>query len=359
MADIIEVANVAYEARDRAHAEITNLRLQAEKEQSEFEAHWKELGLQMDKDRRRQEQLTRDRARALADDAHSAEDEAQRRARSGKGGRGNGDDDDELRSGMEKVASYEEAFAQIQAATGIDEIDQLVDSFIENEDANFKMFNYLNELNSDIEKSEEAIAELKSDAEKFRGQDLGAVSQRKRIIKDLADRASETEAKTAQYEDNIKGLSGSISSIARIIEGLTVKLGVNSRLLNEMGAEGGCNDQNVMIYMGVIEQKANELLSAHLQQGGGVASSLLRREALGDGGTAGRTGPAGSRPSIVVPTTADDGAESDGSDDEDQRPLSREELHAKTMRGLAKRESTTKKSPSPNARRGPSLTGRR
>jgi hypothetical protein len=358
MADIIEIANVAYEARDRAHAEINSLRGQAEKEQAEFEARWKELGLQMEEDRRRQEQLARERARALADGGHAAEDEAHKRG-AGRGSWGTGGGSEELGSGMEKVASYEEAFAQIQAATGIEEIDQLVDNFIENEDANFKMFNYLNELNTEIEKGEEAIAELKSDAEKFRGQDLGAASQRKRIIKDLADRAAETEAKTAQYEDSLKGLSGSLSSVARIIEGLTVKLGVNSRLLNEMGAEGGCNDQTVMIYMGVIEQRANELLSAHLQQGGGVASSLLRRDALGDGAAPGRPGQAASRPSIAVPTTADDGAESDGSDDEDQRPLSREELHAKTMRGLAKRESATKKTHSPNSRRGNSLTGRR
>jgi len=32
------------------------------------------------------------------------------------------------------------------------------------------MFNYLNELNAEVEKAEEAIAELKAEAEKFRGQ---------------------------------------------------------------------------------------------------------------------------------------------------------------------------------------------
>jgi len=43
-----------------------------------------------------------------------------------------------------------------------------------------------------------------------------------------------------------------------------------------------------------------------------------------------------------VPTTAD--GDSDESDGDDQHPLSRDELQAKTMRGLAKREeSSTKK----------------
>ena len=56
---------------------------------------------------------------------------------------------------MEKVQSFEEAFTKIQSATGIDDIDELVRLFIENEDQNFKMFNYLNELNVEIEKGEE------------------------------------------------------------------------------------------------------------------------------------------------------------------------------------------------------------
>ena len=93
MAEIIEIANVAYEARDRAQArrisalsrrirlgadprghldryaariaeiyislcisqaEIQGLKLLAEKEQSEFETEWKELGHKLEEDRKRQ-----------------------------------------------------------------------------------------------------------------------------------------------------------------------------------------------------------------------------------------------------------------------------------------------------------------
>lgn len=64
-----------------------------------------------------------------------------------------------IHAGMEKVQSYEEAFTQIQRATGIQDIDTLVRQFIENEDVNFKTFNYLNELNQEIEKGEEQINE--------------------------------------------------------------------------------------------------------------------------------------------------------------------------------------------------------
>jgi hypothetical protein len=48
---------------------------------------------------------------------------------------------------MEKVQSYGEAFAKIQEATGITDIDELVTTFINAEDQNFSLFNYVNELN--------------------------------------------------------------------------------------------------------------------------------------------------------------------------------------------------------------------
>ena len=46
MADIIEAANAAFEARDKAHGSAASLRLIAEREQLDFEAQWKEMGLQ-------------------------------------------------------------------------------------------------------------------------------------------------------------------------------------------------------------------------------------------------------------------------------------------------------------------------
>lgn len=258
---------------------------------------------------------------------------------------------------MEKVQSYEEAFTQIQRATGISDIDTLVRQFIENEDQNFKMFNYLNELNQEIEKGEEQINELKLETEKYRGQDKGAASQRKRLIRDLQERTADVEAKTAQYEDAHKVLTTSISTIAKIIEGLAAPpdpkrtnshaIGCHTQLLTEMGAENGCTDSNIMIYLGIVEQRANELLKSYVDlqhhgttrptdgdlhhSGSAPPSSML----------VGPNTPAGmSAVSINVPTTAED-FESDDSEEDDEHPLTRDELHAKTMRGLAKREAST------------------
>lgn len=53
--------------------------------------------------------------------------------------------------------SYEEAFEKLKEATEIEDIDLLVSKFIEVEDKNFALFNYVNELNNDIEVLQEQI----------------------------------------------------------------------------------------------------------------------------------------------------------------------------------------------------------
>merc|ERR1712113_904024 len=68
-----------------------------------------------------------------------------------------------ITSSQEKVVTYEEAFSKIQAATGICDIDELVQNFINSEDQNFTLFKYNNELSADIEKLEQQIADYKDE----------------------------------------------------------------------------------------------------------------------------------------------------------------------------------------------------
>lgn len=70
---------------------------------------------------------------------------------------------------MEKIESYEEAFAKIEAATGIHDIDELVTNFITAEEKNFGLFKFVNDLSNDIESLEVQISDMKSEIERYKG----------------------------------------------------------------------------------------------------------------------------------------------------------------------------------------------
>ena len=70
------------------------------------------------------------------------------------------------------MESYEEAFAKVEAATGIHDIDILVDNFIKAEENNFTLFKFVNELSNDIENLEQDIATMQQIIEQNKGQGM-------------------------------------------------------------------------------------------------------------------------------------------------------------------------------------------
>jgi len=329
MAQIIEISNIAYEARDQAQNEMALLKAHADKEQAQFETEWRELGRVLEQDRRLKERMAgQDRGRITADE------EGNLRNKLSKGNWSQAKEKAAQKASLDRVQSFEEAFQQIKAATGIDNIDELVQTFIDAEDQNFSLFNYVNELNNEVEKLEEQISEIKAEIEKYKGQGGQNDRQRKKLLKDLEDRLASTEARAEQYEAKALKAAKTVSQLEQGIQSIFNKIGCDKSALSDMLGTTGVTESNMMQYLGIIEQRTNELLHLYHQaqkdtEGGDVVA------VIGQGPAA----PAGSTViNIDPPVIGDEDDSEDESDDDEERPLSRDELKAKTLRGLTKRE---------------------
>lgn len=160
-----------------------------------------------------------------------------------------------LKANLEKVQSFEEAFQQIKQATGIDNIDELVQAFIDAEDQNFSLFNYVNELNNEVEKLEEQITEIRADIEKYKGQGGQNDRQRKKLLKDLEDRLASTEAKAEQYEAKAQKAAKTVAQLEQGIQSIFNKIGCDKSALSEMLGSTGVTESNMMQYLGTARQR--------------------------------------------------------------------------------------------------------
>lgn len=131
--NIIETANTAYEERDRAQEKLATLIQQAEREKIEFDKEMQQVNTSIEKYKDLRE-FMKNKENEKADLEKMNIDHK------------NVNDDDNLQldklnpskdkqnianaSSLEKVESYEETFAKIEAATGIHDIDELVNTFI-------------------------------------------------------------------------------------------------------------------------------------------------------------------------------------------------------------------------------------
>ena len=64
---------------------------------------------------------------------------------------------DRDRTPEESLRVYEQAFRKIKDSTGIEDLTKLVDRFIEVEDQNFSLYNFVNELNRETETLREQV----------------------------------------------------------------------------------------------------------------------------------------------------------------------------------------------------------
>ena len=352
MARIIEISNKAYEARDAAQSEMSALKAQADKEQEDFEREWKELGKMIEQDRKMKDFMKKEREKLSAQEHRgdmTVEQEQSLKKKVLRGNWGIAKDKASIHASMEKVQSYEEAFAKIQAATNITDIDELVTTFINAEDQNFALFNYVNELNGECEKLEEQIADIRSEIEKYKGQGLNTDNQRKKILKDLEERLQRTEAKAEQYEKKYEAAMKTVNALKVGIASIFKKIGCDTPANMELLGNEGVTEGNMMQYLGIIEQRTNEILQlyAATQAREGVLDAQGNpvpavSSILGQGPQL----PAGRNAITIQPPSATDEAydsEEDSDDEDEDRPYSLDELKAKTMRGLHKRENKEKK----------------
>jgi len=338
MASIIEQANAAYEARDSAQAQMAALKQQADKEHQEFEKEWKELGRLIENDKKMKEfmrQRHKQQEIEQRGDLNQQQEEAMKKKVT-KNAWGIAKDKAAINLNIEKVQSYEEAFAKIQTATGISDIDELVQVFINAEDQNFSLFNYANELSGDIEKLEQQIGEYKAELETLKGVGGGGRedAQKQKVLASLEEKWNSLDKKADHYEFKYQQSVKTVTSVRSGIQSIFNRLGCTPP--DSVGSNNTVTESNMMQYMGIIEQRTNEILQlyAALQEG---------NEDEEDAAPEKPRGPTSNQLQIKLPSTVEDYSDEEDDDDEDdQRPFTREELKQKCTRGINKKQQEKK-----------------
>jgi len=240
-------------------------------------------------------------------------------------------------SNQEKITSYEEAFSKIQAATGICDIDELVQNFINAEDQNFTLFKYNNELSADIEKLEQQIADYKEEYTGLSGSGTRKEDTDKvKILETLEEKWSDIDKKAVLYNDRYQDANQTLMHIRSGIESIFRRIGCS---LDDLPSGTGTtiSEVNMMTFLAVIEHRTNELLKLYDQL---VAADPDAEYPTTDNKS---KGASSANLQIKLPSTVEDYSDDEDDDDEDdQRPFTRDELKTKTMRGITKKQKKSK-----------------
>eukprot|EP00931_Biecheleriopsis_adriatica_P048462 TRINITY_DN2799_c0_g3_i1.p1 TRINITY_DN2799_c0_g3~~TRINITY_DN2799_c0_g3_i1.p1 ORF type:complete len:542 (-),score=166.51 TRINITY_DN2799_c0_g3_i1:257-1882(-) len=326
MANIIEQANAAYEARDSAQAQMASLKQQADKEHAEFEKEWRELGRLIENDKRMKEFMRSKVAKAADTTKTSTEEKHTKKVT--RNAWSSAKSLETLNESQKKSSIYEEGFSQIQAATGICDIDELVQTFIQAEDVNFSLVKFNTELQEQIEGLEAQISEYKEEIIMLSGQSSRKEDIEKlKLLETLEERWNEIDRKAVHYEVKYQESQQTLSHIRACIESIFRRVGCTKEDL-PAGCGDGISEANMSVYLGIIEERCNELLKMY--------DSLTQDEDLPPKP---RRGNASTTFVSKLPSTVEDYSDDEDEEEEDdQRPFTRDELKTKTLRGITKRQ---------------------
>jgi len=265
MADIIEMSNQSYEARDQSEHEIELIKRQMREREELWEAELKQLNQKLASFERVQRLMAEDYRGGM-----DMEEETALKKKVNAGGWKLAAAKGQVADKKDQNESYEEMFLRIRQVTKITDIDVVVDTFIEAEDRNFSLFNYVNELTMEVEKLEEAIGEHQAELEKELDDDSNMNTRSKKIIKGLEDKLVKTEAKAEHYEAKLRQITEEMDVTYNVVESLFSRLGCEQLANTEILGSGGVGESNIMLYLGVIEQRTNDVMNNFMLSGSDV-----------------------------------------------------------------------------------------
>jgi coiled-coil domain-containing protein 63/114 len=343
MAEIIELSNQSYEQRDTYQMEVAAIEQANRKENEEFEEQMMELGRMLENE-----------LKLPAPGANRLGASTSMKGFAGAGDTGasmgkswNGTQNHDANS-IERVQNFEEAFNKIKQATGISDVEELVRTFIKNEDHNFSLFNYVNEQNNEVEKYEEQIQALREEERKFAQESGDDVHQHKQILKELEGKLASSESMSEKYEVRCQDLQRVVESLKRGLQSTYDKLDIPAAEDEEINSsaavlgDAAVSETNMVHFLGVIEQKANRLLQVYAEVRQAQLVVKKEEEASKTNASVLGTGPKvrrGQELLNVNPPKVDEyqSDDEDDDDEDDTRPLTRDELKTRTMNKLQRR----------------------
>ena len=201
MALVIEQSNQAYEQRDKAQLEIAAIERLNRKEEDAFHQQISDLSDELEKVNEQFLKSSKRTQSAIVVDPVEEERKAVERREAARANEAARAEEEDAQQRDEKLRSYEDAFRQISAATGISDVDELLQVFIENEEHNFSLFRYSNEQAAEIELLEEDIQCLREEEMKCKEEaSNGRDDSRKDDLVKLQNEISLVDELTKGYE---------------------------------------------------------------------------------------------------------------------------------------------------------------
>lgn len=160
----------------------------------------------------------------------------------------------------QQLMVYEVTLQQIKQLTGETNEQRLAQLYLKQEEENFALFNYVNELNAELEELANTIAQLKCDIEEQKRLNEIRAKQQQKTIAGLSEEVGRALDETSEARGVLRNKEGELEGLLREINELFVLLRCNEApALGLLGGNASISSNNVFVYLELIERKMEQL----------------------------------------------------------------------------------------------------
>merc|ERR1711931_160676 len=242
--ELIEQSTQAFDQRDEAEQKMATLQDRNQKDLAQYNMEYKELMRQLD----------HDKAQERWELAESCANERKKNFEAKS-----------ERQAEKTLKEYLDAFRAIKTITGEDQNEKLVERFIEMEDQNFAMFTYVNEINNQLERKNDEIRVLENEIKIYKADAEQSIEAKMTELAEVdviyQSKSASADIKSTQTAEQTSLLSDLRSGVSTIFENTGCS---KEQIKNRLGNQTEVTNQNIMDYLSVIEEKANDMVKRHI-----------------------------------------------------------------------------------------------
>ncbi|XP_072381122.1 coiled-coil domain-containing protein 63 [Diabrotica undecimpunctata] len=247
MVELIEQATVAFDQREEWCSKLAALKKRA---QSDYLAHteeMREIQRKLDHDFTLREFLsTKGQKRILKD-----LEEKERKKK-----------EIQIQNLENRLIMLEDTMKQIQKFCDEKDVHKMASQYLKQEEENFALFNYVNELNHEIEMLEESLEEIQTKIDEQIEISQLKEKERQHNLEYLRAQLDIVTRETLTNEENVKNSENKVKAILEGIEDIfDLLLCDRGPILGLLGTDSSMNLFNVKIYLGTIEKKITGLIT--------------------------------------------------------------------------------------------------
>ncbi|KAJ9576167.1 hypothetical protein L9F63_006989 [Diploptera punctata] len=247
MVDLIEQATFSYDQREEAQNKLKALKDRGKQDLLIQSQEMRELQRHLDHDIKLQDFLGVKGQRRILSELEAKEALKKRKKR---------ENTEQL------ITTYEGILSQIKEFTGENDIDRLTAQFVKQEEENFAIFNYVNELNNEVESLQERVCELRIKIDEQRELSNERAKQQQETLSRLCQTLQEKLNDAKETEIKLKNCNTALNTLLRGIEQIFHLVRCdNDPVLALLGENVHVTPYNVMLYLEIIERRTNELMN--------------------------------------------------------------------------------------------------